>query len=754
MRPDTADRTDTATRPGGADGAAGAAGSRAPGRPGGSAGAERHGGRGLDGTAPAGAPTAVDGLDADGRRRLRRAWWVGAAPVLLLYAWIVTAGTFGPFQRAYFDDFYDAQARALFDGRLDVPRDVVQFEGFLIDGRTYIYFGPVPALLRTPILLVTDRFDGRLTAASMSAAMVVLAIAAFRLTCVLRAAVRDGAPVGRREPVATALLAVAALAAPPLFLASSAVVYHEAVMWGVALAVAGFDAVARWQREPTRRRLVVASALITAAVLSRQSVGFGPLVALGLSAVVALARQWRAAPRPPVPALARRAAALGLACLVPAAAVVGLNYAKFGTLLTPPSDRHIQSLLHPGRQQVLAEHGGSLFALDFAPTTLKQYLRPDGIDIRRDFPWIDFPRLGPSLVGDTTFDELTWSSSLPASAPALTAGALAAAVWAWRTRRRRAGPAAWRLAALTLGAAAGSAGIVAVGYVANRYLNDAYPVVLVPGLVGFHAAVAAAPRWRARRRRLTAAAGVAALGLVGLGLAGNTALALSYQRERGPVVPESWRAQWVDWRMSLPGAYRPYLLPERWVWLPGIAFDGRLAIVGDCDGMYVRVGDQWLGVERGPRVGVHELRVDLDRLPTGGRYPLVTLGADERMTIVAIERLDEERVRVDVSDPPIASGPSRGWNLGDPVELSGEVTIRVEADARVAPSMVLHGRRVLNGSPLATGRALPRYGRAPAGYGVDTAYPGGVELAPFEPDVCREALARGGIEVVGPGAER
>jgi hypothetical protein len=683
------------------------------------------------GAVPASAPAsvseaaeAVDGLAATDRRRLRRAWWTGAAPTLAVYSWIVTVGRLDPFQRNYFDNFFDAQARALFHGHLDVPRDVVQFEGFLIDGRTYIYFGPVPALLRMPLLLVTDRFDGRLTAVSMLAATIVLAVAAFRLVCVLRAAVRGDAPIVPREPLAMGLLAVACLAAPPLFLASSAVVYHEAAIWGLALAVAGFDAVARWQREPTRRRLVVASALITAAVLSRQSVGFGPLVALALSAGVVTARQWRPAPR--------TAGALGLAVLVPVVAAVGLNEAKFGTMLTPPSDRHIQSLLHPERKEVLAEHGGSLFDLDFAPTTLKQYLRPDGVDVRRDFPWVDFPRLGPSLVGDTRFDELDWTSSIPASAPALTLGVLAAGVWAVRTRGRRSGAEAWRLAALAAGAAAGAAGVVAVGYVANRYLADVFPVVVVLGAVGFHAALGAAPRWR----RLAAGTAVA---LVALGALGNTALALSYQRERGPVVPEAWRAQWVDWRLSLPGAYEPRLLPRRSPFLPGDTFDGRLAIVGRCDGMYVRVGDKWLGVERGPGVGVHELRVDLDRLPTGGRYPLVTLGSGSSRTIVAIERLDGERVRVDVSDPP--GGSTRGWHAGDPVALDGEVTVRVEADARSSPTMILHGRQVLNGTPVDVSDERPRYGRAPGGYGVAEAYPGGVSLAPYRPDICREAYA-------------
>ncbi len=112
--------------------------------------------------------------------------------------------------------------------------------------------------------------------------------------------------------------------------------------------------------------------------------------------------------------------------------VVGLNYAKFGTLLNPPSDKHNQSQFSGERVEVLEANGGSLFGAQFVPSTLKQYLRPDGIDVRLDMPWIDFPRLGPSAVGETVFDKLDWSSSLPASAPALTALTVVTLVWAAR----------------------------------------------------------------------------------------------------------------------------------------------------------------------------------------------------------------------------------------------------------------------------------------------------------------------------------
>ena len=689
-----------------------------------------------------------DGLTRAERRGLRLAWWSGAVPVLALYAWVLMAGRWAPLQRQYFDDFFDIQARAFLNGRLEVPDGSVGFEGFLIDGKTYLYFGPVPSLIRLPVLAVTDRFDGRLTTLSMLAATVLLAAAAFRLACVVRTMVRGDEPVGRRERRAWAGLAVAVLAAPPFFLASGAIVYHEATIWGVALSVAALDAVARWQRAPSGWRLVGATALITGAVLSRQTLGLGPLCALGLAGLTLALARWRGgatnAERPGGAApdddragdrrrvLTRLLPALALAGFVPLFLSSYLNYAKLDQWFGLPMDRQIQSLWTGGREEVLAAHPGFM-GTEYVTTTALQYLRPDAVDLRSDFPYLDFPRTGPTLVDeDAAFDALDWSSSIPASAPALTAVTLAAVVWTVRTRRRRAF--ADRLSPLLVGSLAGGVSVLLFAYVANRYLNDLYPFVLVGGLVGFMAAgQAARARWRpALRGPLVGAAGM----LVLAGLLVNLVLALEYQRERGPVVPEAWRAEWARWRVDMPGAREPLrvALDER---LPPVA-DGGLAVVGDCGGLYVGVRDRWLGVERGPDVGVYEVRLDVDALPVGDRVPLLTFRDDEHTTVLGAVRLDDGDVRVDVL-PPEWTEPE--WVLGSPVPLDGTVTLRASTDPRQLTASIQHGSTVLNPAQLgAPGRwDEVLVGEAPDREGVRAAFPG-VEPVPFEPGLCEDAV--------------
>jgi len=81
----------------------------------------------------------------------------------------------------YTTDFYDVQARGLVHGHLDVPANVAGIEGFEIDGKTQIYFGIGPAIMRLPVSGVSDVFDRRLSLLSELLALSVLGLAAARL---------------------------------------------------------------------------------------------------------------------------------------------------------------------------------------------------------------------------------------------------------------------------------------------------------------------------------------------------------------------------------------------------------------------------------------------------------------------------------------------------------------------------------------------------------------------------------------------
>ncbi len=67
------------------------------------------------------------------------------------------------FDRAGFSaDFYDQQARAFWHGRLAVDPAIPGPEGFVVNGKTYLYYGPFLSLVRMPLMLFGDLFVGRL----------------------------------------------------------------------------------------------------------------------------------------------------------------------------------------------------------------------------------------------------------------------------------------------------------------------------------------------------------------------------------------------------------------------------------------------------------------------------------------------------------------------------------------------------------------------------------------------------------------
>ena len=237
---------------------------------------------------------AAEAVDTGARRRFRRAALIGALLAAPIFYWMVNAGQLNPFHAERFGNFYDIQAHSLLHFHWDVPAKHVAFEGFLIDGKTYLYFGPVPALLRLPILAITDSLDGRLTQVSMLTAFAVALVFITRLSWRIRRLVRGDAPVSRLELWAVgAYVFLIATGSVMFFVASRAFVYHETELWGAALALAAYDAILAVLLEPSRRWIILAGLWTSAAFLTRATVGAGPLVALAIViAVLALCRVW------------------------------------------------------------------------------------------------------------------------------------------------------------------------------------------------------------------------------------------------------------------------------------------------------------------------------------------------------------------------------------------------------------------------------------------------------------------------------
>jgi hypothetical protein len=460
-----------------------------------------------------------------GHRRFALAAAIGWAVAAVPFLWVLWNGRLDPL-RVYGQrdsaGFYDIQTRALLHGHLSVPRGSLGIEEFVVHGRSYMYFGPFPSLLRLPVLALTHRFDGELTAPSILLAWLLTGMMTALLLWRVRVMVRGDAPVGRAEAASVVAVMVGLGAGSVLlYLASTPVVYDEAISWGVAFGIGTSFAVLGLLERPSWSRIAGAGLFTLAATLTRSTMGYGGVAALLLVAAWLAFGRSTADDRRWWPWVAA-------AGVVPLLVGVGLNVAKFGSLFGLPLTAQVWTGVSPHRREMLAANNGSYFRPTFLPSTLQQYLRPDALRFTRVFPFVTMPAQPAPSVAGAVLDETYRTSSVSASMPLLFLLGLWGVVTSFRPRP--VGRAA--LARIPLiGTMVATAGVLLIGYIASRYLGDFVPLLVLAAAVGL------ADLWRrvarggrpARIAFTTVIAGVALFGVMA-----NVALAYTAERLAPP----------------------------------------------------------------------------------------------------------------------------------------------------------------------------------------------------------------------------
>jgi hypothetical protein len=163
-----------------------------------------------------------------------------AAATVMYSAWM-TGGTFRFSEVERFPN-HRMLASAFADGRLwieEQPRvDVAHFEG-----KRYLYFGPVPAAIRTPLTMLGIRVP-----TGLMVALLCTAFCAVFLFCLRSLAPRDG-------PLIAAFTALCAGNGLMLFMSVLPSVHHESILWaGLFLLLGVLGVLDTWRRGPTVRR--------------------------------------------------------------------------------------------------------------------------------------------------------------------------------------------------------------------------------------------------------------------------------------------------------------------------------------------------------------------------------------------------------------------------------------------------------------------------------------------------------------------
>lgn len=273
-----------------------------------------------------------------------------------------------PFHPAVLGLAFNSMLDHLLAGRFDVDPAAIDFEAFLVDGRTVAYFGPFCALLRLPLVPFGALPHTDITRLSCLAALCLSGW--FQLRSVLL--VHDAIPPAPGRAWIAAMLSGCVLLAGPLvpFLRPS--IYQEVVDWADVEAMAFVFLALRGlltARGFDRRTLLAMAACAGLALLTRVSTGLGLYAALGLLLAV---RRGRGGLAP------------GLLLLACAAAAAGVNLGRWGNPLTfADFTRYSMNLdVTLDRLPRLARYGA--FNLDRLPLGLSYYFAPIWMIVRPD----------------------------------------------------------------------------------------------------------------------------------------------------------------------------------------------------------------------------------------------------------------------------------------------------------------------------------------------------------------------------------
>lgn len=392
----------------------------------------------------------------------------------LIFFGFSTKGTFDPATIGAFwpGHFFSAQANALLDGHLWVPKSKLPGECFLIDGRCYGYFGLSPSIARLPLVLALGVQGAELTPLFIAIAAAIALWAALDLC--QRILARGGQPTDGHSAVFMVLAAVVLGPGGLLMLASDPYVYQESIMWSVAGTMVAANLFWRWWSESLDRQFLGALLALVVAAGSRPTAALvGGVLAVGMVVARFFWRRlgWRTL-----------MAAFLLASL-PVLMVIGVWALKFGSLL-PPNDAYEGKNFTFIQYNVSRNDGKIGNSPKFIPTATLTYMRPDTLKVSTDWPFVQF-RFGRPY-GKQPLERITYVPpakkdsinvepivSLTNVAPIPLVATVLALLALVRRRRDRVG-------VLVILALATALLITTTAQtIAARYLTDAYPLLAV-----------------------------------------------------------------------------------------------------------------------------------------------------------------------------------------------------------------------------------------------------------------------------------
>lgn len=415
-------------------------------------------------------------------------WWHRHAYILpsfvisiLICAWFVTWGDWKLFEPEDFCGFYDAQARSIIAGHLNVPPAAIGSEAFSFQGKTYGYFGIGPALLRIPLVVAFQNMDGRWSRLMMMIACTINLICAY---CILQTILGDRAVNSRPQRVLHSLFILCAgIGSTNVFLVARSFTYHEAIMWAGTFALLFTLTIIKYFAQPRGSLLVLAGFFAFMSLHSRATVGVGTLLAMCVVAGVLIRRAFG---KPEAGRLTLafagdnkallHALIAGTAVIIILSSYFAVNFAKFRTFDGVPLRYYNFYAQNPGYLQMT---GGRQLHLENIPTTAATYFGMRGLWLDPRFPWI-FPSREASFIGSPAIMVVEGFSTFPVSMPAL----FVLALLGFLPLIRGSSETVRRLRLPSVALFLGGGIMLATVAITERYLHDLYPALIICAAIG------------------------------------------------------------------------------------------------------------------------------------------------------------------------------------------------------------------------------------------------------------------------------
>ncbi|MEI8264021.1 MAG: hypothetical protein WCG59_09295 [Actinomycetes bacterium] len=637
------------------------------------------------------------------RRRFIVSALCGAVPSYLIFLWLAAQGSFNFIARGTNTNFYDAQAISLLHGHLSVPYSAVTIEGIVSHGSIYIYYPPMLALLHLPLMAIDPALSGQQSVISMLLAFGVILACCSILLYRARSLILPSAQEYSTSECVVVAVSVFCLGSGSVagFLAGFVSVYQETEIWAMAFALMSFCFALQLFLRPSRWMVAFFGLAVFATTMTRITVGAGVLVLAALLAfshvlVGTSRRLHRPLPnvlatcgldveetKPIFPFL------LSLCFVVPLILYAAVNYAKFSSLFSVPVGKQIfvtSGLAPPGYAQFARTH--LVFnGLQYFPSEILWYLRPDALSLSTLFPFVNFPA-HITTVGGVEFGQLTPSSSLTATMPAIVLLAIFGGLALFLPRRfaRSSSPGLLRFRPLVLAGVVSSIGIMTYASIAHRYLGDTYPLLVVGTVI----AVVLLPTWLSRRRPPVRIISLGVLMvLIVWSVWANFGLALLFEKTFPPQTTISQRSQFTQFRQDLHSAMSDGLSPGvQWGGtLPSIAELGALYVDGSCGSLYEFNGAAWVGLETSRAAGHAIVVATIPSNPTTKPIPLLVSGTENGyVDIIGLTILKNHQYQIVYYSQQYASLLlNNTWLVSD--------TYTVPASNRVTFDVIINGNQ-------------------------------------------------------------